>query len=268
MVLGGDHLIGDLLMQTPAIRAYKKLHPEEEITFVYEGNPSWELLQENKNIDYLISKKDYKGPEPRVLNCSWAFQYGVQHQCTMIEGHCAELGVPADDLRYELPLTNVESNAAYIYCQQKKNPVIIARHSHSCTSNDPAIKFPNKCLPNKVWVDLANWLIKNDFTPIAVGGPKDAIDPLYEEWPGEKLYGAPLRTVAAILKHADLTISVDTGIRHMAGAVGGRLLTLSGATPTWLVKCVPQDGTHQIIEQKINIHTITADNIIKMLGHF
>ena len=50
--------LGDLLMLTPALRAYKNTHPEENIIFVI-GDSTKDVLKNNPSIDHLIPVDDF-----------------------------------------------------------------------------------------------------------------------------------------------------------------------------------------------------------------
>jgi ADP-heptose:LPS heptosyltransferase len=271
LYLKSDSLIGDLLMQTPAIRALKQFKPDAEIIYGYGATPSWQLLLNNPYIDKLVPMSEFdESTADKVfdMQCTFAFTWGVQSRKSMIEGFGALLGVEVVDKYYDCFLTPEELESAQTLSEELgegKPLVIIARHSHSCTSNDPKIRKPNKCINNTVWVELANWLIKKKYMPVAVGSPKDLEDPKYEAWPGKKLYGHPLREVAALQRTA-LTISIDTGLRHMAAAVGGKLVTLSAAIPLGLIKCFPHE--QQIIREfEINLNTICSRDIKEILKY-
>src|SRR6202022_2537203 len=94
----------------------------------------------------------------------------------------------------------------------KRRPiVVVARHSASCTSNDPQVGTPNKCVPNYVWVEVAQWLCQQGFPPVASGSAREEKDIRYRHWGGEKLYGKPIREVAGMLVHAHAVLSIDTG---------------------------------------------------------
>jgi ADP-heptose:LPS heptosyltransferase len=265
----GENLLGDYLMQTPAIRGLHAKYPDRELVYCTPDNVgSRPLIVNNPYISrvwtkaqgqVMASKGDIWMPPAEA---GQMFAIGQQQNCTMAEALCRMWKVPFDDGHYDLTpsptslLTLVTDDQDYVVC---------GRHSRSCTSNDPKIGVPNKCIPNRVWVDIANWLLAHDITPLAVGAPDDEHDPLYAEWPGRKLYGEPLLDIALLQKHALFTVSVDTGIRHMAAAVGGNLLTLNHAIPLSLIRCVPKSPSQMILEPTVDIYNIQLQDIIPQL---
>ena len=47
----------------------------------------------------------------------------------------------------------------------------------------------------------------------------------------------------------------------MAAAVGGNLLTLTGAIPLWLINCVANKPYQKVIEKEVDIRSITSKDI-------
>jgi hypothetical protein len=84
----------------------------------------------------------------------------------------------------------------------------------------------------------------------------------YAEFPGKKLYGKPIRLVAAITHYAAATLSVDTGIRHLAAACGGNLYCLSGAIPLTLIRCVRVRDIQVIVEEQKPVSMVTLKMLI------
>jgi ADP-heptose:LPS heptosyltransferase len=270
LLLYSDNLIGDSLMTTPAIRAWKQAHPGDELhmalgtdkgsKWLFERNPYVTSITEveNENIKGVCAGldawvKEHGSAYDRCLHldCSRAFQWGVANRKTITEGFGPQLGVSVTDLAYDLALTEADLNAGADLERELgggKPVVVCARHSASCTSNDPTIRAANKCVPNRIWGAVNAWLWQEGFVPVAVGGPADQADERWSEWTGPKLYGASLPEVAGLLFHAAGTIAVDTGIRHMAAAVGGNLFTLSGAIPLELIRCAPVRSGQKIVE--------------------
>ena len=254
--LFGDNLIGDQLMTTPAIRSRKLAHPEDEILYFFgsekgtyvmmDGNPYLDKLEVIDGINHDNSgdvekvSAEYNADRVVLMKPAIAFNYGVQNQTSLCEGFGSMLDVTIDSLKYDYypkPEELEEGKRLVEEVGEGKPVVIIARHSASCSSNDPRVGTANKCVSNKTWVQVADWLLREGFVPVAVGSKKELDDGRYSEWPGKKLYGYPLRTVAGILKAAAGTLSVDTGIRHLAAAVGGNEYCISGAIPLGLIRC-------------------------------
>lgn len=174
------------------------------------------------------------------MDCSQAFAWGSQAGRTIAEGFGEIVGAPLTDLRYVYRMTAEERAAGVALAKELGDGgpvVLVARHSASCASNDPRVRVPNKCVPNRIWVEVANWLRSQGITPVALGSQKEFKDIRYQPWPGKKLYGHPIREVAALLAAGQAVLSIDTGIRHLAAAVGANLFTISCAIPLSLIRC-------------------------------
>lgn len=267
--LFSDQLIGDRLMETPAIRALKQSNPDLILNYMSGTSKGTGcLLEHNPYINSLTIADAIPGDPPEVRICmdpAQAYAWGEANGRTLAEGYGSLFGVDVTDIRYDYTITEDEQIDARDYAADWNLPrVFIARHSASCSSNDERCgRIANKCVPNRIWVDVAKWLLKEGFMPVALGGPGEESDSRYREWPGQKLYGKPLREVAAMLPHAAAVLSVDTGIRHLAAAVGANLYCVSGVIPLSLIRCEPVKAGQKIFEEQVPLAHVTAPRIIK-----
>lgn len=275
-LLYADNLLGDLLMQTPAIRALKARDPDgtevhywvpREDTGIHVTGTEV-LLKHNPYLTSVAVGTAPTGPWEQVIrmDCSAAFQWGHTHGKTIAEGFGALLGAPVEDLAYSYVLTPEERAAGDRLAEELGGGqpiVLIARHSASCASNDPRVRVPNKCVPNRIWVEVANWLRAQGIVPIAIGSQKEAKDIRYQPWPGPKLYGHSIREVAGLLAAGRAVLSVDTGIRHLAAAVGANLFTISCAIPLSLIRCVPTRAGQQVNELHHPINQVGSPLLIE-----
>jgi hypothetical protein len=278
LVLCADALIGDSLMVTPAIRAYKEAHPETDIWWWSPGIDQGEhmigneaVFYGNRNLDLVLPRGSEFEPEPDdkmiSLSCADAFQWGVQHRRTLAEGYGPQLGVSVTDIRYDYtidPEIDDEPAVELIYRRWGTKPfVLIARHSASCSSNDERCGYvANKCVPPRLWLQVAEWLTDQGYIPVAVGAKRELADSRYAEWVGDKLYGEPIRVIAALTRYAAATLSVDTGIRHLAAAAGGHMGCISGAIPLQLIRCVPSQEGQRIVEEHRPVSLVTRKTLI------
>lgn len=259
-------LIGDTLMQTPALRALRRAEPDVEIVYVAEPDGLARLaLRHNPNVDRFAKRAD-PAPRGRHIEISaWeAMQYGIRERRSMLDGFAAQLGIsiPSDGYALDMPLTQDELRAGEALIETfgtNYKVVVCARHSTTDHSNLQPGALPNKCFSNDVWCEVADWLIGLGYVPLAVGSAADALDPRFERWPGPRLYAHPLRTVAALIASARATFCVDTGIRFMAAAVGCDLVCVSGHTPTWLVSCSPSQEGQTIVERQVPVPQVTTE---------
>ncbi len=270
--LVSESLLGDLLLSTPAIHALRQAKPEARIRYCHsDGKPSWQLLEGNPDLDALeivpAGGSFTHEPDERVvpMSCTAAFTWGSQHGRTLAEGFGPQLGVEVTDLRYVYHMTPEEEARGRELAEElgEGRPVVlVARHSASCTSNDPRIRRPNKCCNAGDWARVAKWLLKEGMVPVAVGAKGDLQDSRYHEWPGKKLYGAPLREVAALQRAAAATLSVDTGMRHLGTAAAGNVYCISCAIPLSLIRCVPVREGQKIYEEHRPLEHVNAGTLV------
>jgi hypothetical protein len=272
--LYGDHLLGDALMQTPALRALKQAHPEASVQYLHGlTKPGTHMLLGNPHLDdlSLLREEVWAEQQARVpghhvrLDAMEAFQWAVPQGKLLLEGFAAKLGLTLPDYHYDYRITPEEERQgrAWVASLGKRPVVVVARHSASCSSNDPRVGVANKCLPNRLWVQVARWLLKAGFTPVAVGSDKDYQDTRYREWPGQVAYGYPIRHLAAALPHCAGVLSVDTGIRHLAAATGAHLYCLSACIPLSLIRCFPLHGEQRIVEEYCPLPLASATRVIQ-----
>lgn len=274
-VLTSDNLIGDLLMQTPAIRQLKLSNPDDQILYHVPQKDQGThvsgthvLLKDNPYLDGVYVGDEFTPAEDDTvikLDCMKAYLWGCANRKTIAHGFGQQVGVELDNIRYDyfVDPAEVAEQLRLMHDLAGGRPiVIIARHSASCASNDPKVVLPNKCVPNYVWVDVANWLASQGFTPVAVGSAKEEKDVRYRHWPGKRLYGRPIREVAAILSKVHAVLSIDTGIRHLAAAVGTNMYCISGTIPTQTIRCETVDQEQRIFEELCPIADVTAARII------
>jgi len=254
----GEQLLGDYLMQTPAIRGIRVKYPGIPICYVTPqdmgSRPLIENTPEISRVFTTAQSRVMREKHDLVFHggAGEAFSVAVGHHCSMAEAYCLMWNVPFDGGWYKINVPDQFRDLPTI-----RSPfVVLGRHSRSCTSNDPKIGVPNKCVSNTFWIECAKLLISRGITPVAVGAQQDAEDPAYFGLPEGcvLLYGQPLMNIAGVLQRALFTISVDTGIRHMAAAVGGNLLTLNAAIPLEMIRCIPQHPSQHILEPTVDIH--------------
>ena len=263
--LFGSHLLGDALMQTPAIRALKLQRPDATIEYYHscdrpgaamlEGNPYLDRLEQLEVWprgpgDYPLSRFA-AGDALRPLDALQAYHWATQNGKTLAEGFGAALGVTVTDLRYDYTITEAERARGRALATEYgagRPIVVVARHSVSCHSNAGDGSPANKCIANEHWYEVSAWLSRQGFQPVAVGSEADARDERYAAWEGSRAYGLPIRDVAALVAASHAVLSIDTGIRHIAAAVGTNLFCVSGAIPLSLIRCVPVRSGQRIHE--------------------
>jgi ADP-heptose:LPS heptosyltransferase len=277
--LFGSHLLGDALMQTPAIRALRAQWPDATIEY-YHGSdkPGMAMLEGNPCLDRLEQlavwprhRGDYPFPRfttadvIRGLVAVQAFMWGIERGKSLAEGFGHALGVEVTDLRYDYAMTEAERARGRVLVDEYgdgRPVVVVARHSVSCESNNPAVGRANKCVPNQHWHEVSVWLEKQGYRALAVGSTSDAVDPRFAAWEGARAYGLPIRDVAGILAASHAVLSVDTGVRHLAAAVGANLYCISGCVPLSLIRCVPVRPGQRIHEEVVPVHEVRTGTLL------
>jgi ADP-heptose:LPS heptosyltransferase len=269
LVLVTPQHIGDTLLATPAIRAYKRAHPQTRLTVCTadEGGP-FQVLRHNRHIDALCAGVDPASvPGNRVtLDPEAALRRGYKEARQFAWCYGRQLGVEIDGTAYDYTVTPDEREAAAALLAtlgEGKPVVVVARHSPTCLSNDPAYRRATKLIPNAYWLACAARLIERGYVPVAVGAREEADDPRYRSWPGKRLYGEKLRIVAALCAQCAGVLAIDNGIRHVAAAVGAHVYALSGWIHLEVIACSPVREGQRIVEEHVLVDRITTATVLR-----
>ena len=257
--------IGDTLLATPAIRAWKRAHRGGRLTVCCpDCGSAYQVLLHNPYVDALVvaaGEEASRLPGAHVaLDPVAALAEAWATGKPFARCYARMLGVEIDSLRYDYTITPDEREAGRETCRalgEHRPVVLVARHSVSCTSNDPAVGRANKCVDNAGWIRCADWLGRRGYVAVAIGSRDEAEDPRYARWPGRVLYGQPLRLVAAACAASAGVLTVDNGIRHLAAAAGAHLYTLSGAIPLEIISCVAVREGQRIVEEFRDVRDVT-----------
>jgi ADP-heptose:LPS heptosyltransferase len=184
-----------------------------------------------------------------------------RHQ-TLRNLDCAvSLGLPLDDLSHELTLKGTEVIEAKLWFEEKK-----AGSSCAIALHPGAGKPPNRW-PAENFAAVAMALAREFSASIYVtSGPmdKEVVDSLLKALknPVELIENQAIRRVASYLGQMDLVISNDTGIMHVAAAVGTPVLSLFG--PTDPEQWAPIGGGNRYIAGSDGgIETIAVDQVLQ-----
>jgi len=264
LVLVSPKQIGDTLLATPAIRARKRAHPDERITVCCQDEGgAYQVLLHNPYLDALRADVDASTlPGTRiVLDPEAALKLGYESVKPFAWCYGRQLGVEVDGTAYDYTITPGERDAAAGLVRELgggKPVVVVARHSPTCLSNHPAVRRATKCVPNAYWVACAEDLIQRGYVPVAVGAREEADDPRFRAWPGKRLYGHPLRGIAALCAQCAGVMAIDNGIRHLAAAAGANVYALSGWIHLEVIACAPVRDGQRIVEEYVPIERVTA----------
>ena len=171
-----------------------------------------------------------------------------------------DLGHPSN-LSLEITLLAEEEKAGHALVEQVK------RGKRYVVGYHPGAGKPPNRWPSDRFASVISQLSKElDAAAIVTCGPMD-LDVVKELEKGLDgsfylLTGQPIRRVAAILKSVDLVITNDTGIMHVAAAVGVPVLSLFG--PTSPEQWAPQGERHRYIAgENGDIRTIALEKVVE-----
>lgn len=98
----------------------------------------------------------------------------------------------------------------------------------------PSASFPLKCWPVEYYQQLIEWLLKDEWGIVLVGGKHEKEPQILQQCFANKIYNvagvlSPMES-AELLKHAFVAVANDTSIGHMAEAMGTPAITIFGPT--------------------------------------
>lgn len=171
------------------------------------------------------------------------------------------LAIFSDDLHLEITFDREETAMIERLKREKaeRKKLVIGYHPG-------AGKTPNRWEANR-FARVANTLAQEfDAATLITAGPMDD-EPVYEmtKWltvPYNLIKGKPIREVAVILSTVDLMITNDTGIMHVAGAIGVPVLSLFG--PTDPEQWAPVETKNRWLKgEEGDINTISVEEVLR-----
>ena len=143
------------------------------------------------------------------------------------------LGIKVDRITSEFFLSaNDKEKARQILTSVKKGACLVVLH--------PKANWDLKMWPEEYFAELADKLIEKSGASVILTGTNDdlplikRIEHLMENKPYILAGRTSLGELAAVLKYADLFISADTGIMHLAAALKIPLIAVFGATSPYM----------------------------------
>src|ERR1039458_305030 len=205
---------------------------------LYQG-----MVRDLVKIQTVFEKPEGEFDFEHTFDVNKAFKLCDEKKCHIADAYAKLLGVKLEGANDRLkPTYIVDESLLPVEVDELNGCMLISMFSASCTSRDPKIGIPNKMLPWAKWKPMIRYL-REKFadTPIRfLGAPNDIIpDELKEFITGDTgaMFGIPQNTLAHIMKHAKLVVTIDNGMSH---------LTASQEARTFLMypKCL---GTHYIL---------------------
>ena len=252
--------LGDTLCTTPAIHAFRRANPDATIVYIAQSAPFCRVLDNNPDIDLLLYSEDlyFRGlPKPEETN-QWLNRQPIDlREQAMLYRLDLKLVCLSDEVftRHisqafaKLIEVEIESTRPLIFLNEhdRRSASVFARRPyvvfsmHSVANSErPDGRGRKKDWPMEHWQELARRIHELDqFDIYLIGSERDPWPPIPE---ARRLYGLPIRTVAALLESAACVITLESGIGHLCAAVDAPMIQIySNMMPIGWAK--PADGT-------------------------
>jgi ADP-heptose:LPS heptosyltransferase len=184
-----------------------------------------------------------------------------RHQTLRNIDNARSLELVLDDQTLEMTLSEREEEEGRKYVKEVRQS-----HRRAIGFHPGAGKVPNRW-PADFFAALINELVPEfDAAAVVTCGPMDMDQVRAVEkglnFPYHLIVNQEIRRVASILKSLDLVITNDTGIMHVAAAVGAPVLSLFG--PTSPEQWAPQGDRNRYIQGRGgDIRTISVESVLE-----
>jgi ADP-heptose:LPS heptosyltransferase len=238
------NLIGDAMYIQPALKRWSDEHPDwdidlltlnDHITCLYEGMgiPRLRIIFE-REVYIRAGEPDQPCVEYDFefeFKVNIAFSLGDMRKIHISQAYMSMLGYEVDKpqaVEYDPGVGD------YFQPEDGGRLVLLSMFSNSCASREG--KPPNKMLSWSVWHSILT-LVRQWGSVRVLGGPKDFESAPLAIKPEEYLTGKSLPYIARTMRSADLLITIDNGMSHLAASMRLPIIL-------FYPKCL---GTHWII---------------------
>ena len=232
----GVNALGDTLCTTPVIRAFRRANPGTAIVYLAQAAPFCRILDGNPDIDLLLySERLYFNGIPDNV-AAWLATLPLDlrdQRAPLSPGSQARVhddgGVPGTHqpvvraaVRASRPnrpgpsSCSPTSNGGPPGCLPRRPFIVFSSHSVS-NPDRPDGNGKRKDWPHERWQELARRIAQlGEFDIYPVGSERDEAPALEGV---RRLYGLPIKVVAALLESAACVVTVENGIGHLCHAV-------------------------------------------------
>jgi len=278
--------LGDVVLTTPLLRAIRTRHPEADTTCVVKsryadllaGNPAVTrvvAMAPREPLSALAARLDpaeyharidlQDSPRSRRLRRLLGGSWAVVDRRRAARWALIWLGV--NRYRGRLPAAEqfIEA-AAGLEVQPDGKPAEVfptaddearatALVPEGAVALVPGSRWASKRWPAARWRALADRLTARGLSLVAVGSEDERS---LLNGPGViEAYGLPLLTTAAVLRRARVVVANDTGLMHLATAVGRPVIVLLGPT-VGAFGYLPYGVSAQVLEREVACRPCTA----------
>lgn len=286
--------IGNMVMLTPTLRAVREMLPSVEINVLCKY-PAAEVLEGWGNINILTKpdNKHYEHIFSTFHKCDWDQQ--IKSRCNYWHKLTRSPDQHEADAHFEAArILGYKGNMPETFCMTKEVSFSPSpSHGFLTHTFKPRIAISIGAFDEywkwKKWPyfkELISILPTLDYDVVLVGGEKEAKEVQLNDWPKEIincLGQYSLSETAYIISKCDVMIANDSGLAHIAAALGIRTLAIFG--PTLVAKNRPLGTKVKIIsafpyclcqdtkrwgtcKDPLCMTTLTVGTVIREIGDF
>ena len=235
-VFVGYNALGDTLCTTPALRAFRRSHPDAFIVYLVQNSTFCRVLDGNPDVDLVLyNEVMYANQGLENLGEDWLrslpfdiredtrlYHFDLKQAVTHndhFQQHIAQnfarlIDVQIDSTRPTIVVTDEERRVARAFVDRPY--VVFSLHS---VTNPEREKGGDriKDWPAQNWFELAHTIRHTmNWDVIAVGAENN---PQYQTELVRNLYGLPVKVVAALIEGAACLVTLENGLAHMAAGL-------------------------------------------------
>jgi len=228
-----DFGVGDCIMTTVAIRNLKKKYPDKKIyvasvyDFIYKNNPHVEKVYKlgTPEVSEFYKEHVRECDFSEVINIKWYERnYHTKYDAPMSKAACEQVGVPFDEDKPEIWLTEEEKEFARNFLSCFRKPIVLLQTNASNVQGAGQQMTNMKDWVEPYWDKLVD-LGKAEYDFIQVGGEGE----YNVQGTSLNLCGQTnWRQSLAIASMAHTAICVDSFLQHAMVAFGIKSIVLFG----------------------------------------
>jgi len=224
IVLKRHYALGDVIWATPIARQLRRIHPEHDIVVMTHFT---EVFANNSDCDLLVNYAYQPQETDRLIDLDGAYERNRELHLLDAYAQAADLAIDDPDPLL-FPHRNSSRNARQLLQDQFQAEApshIIAIHA--------AASSPDRIWPLESWRTLIQQLLaQTNAAVLLVGSNKDFDLPALALPASNRVRSVVSRLnlagTAATLSHCDLLIALDSGLAHVAAAVGTPAIVFYG----------------------------------------